>query len=67
MLTKVTHTLSDAGIAASNVVMAVGDQRVSDATGFARRLDEWKQGTSALQLTVGTGDGPARVIELKRR
>jgi hypothetical protein len=67
MLIRVAHALSDAGIAGSNVVMAVGDQRVSDATSFARRLEEWKEGTAALQLTVATGEGPARVIELKRR
>ncbi len=67
MLTKVTHPLSDAGIAGSNVIMAVGGQRVSDATSFARRIEDWKQGTADLQLTVATGEGPARVVDVKRR
>lgn len=67
MLTRVARPLSDAGIAGSNVVTAVGDQRVSDATSFARRIEEWKQGTGALQLTVMTGEGPARVVDVKRR
>jgi hypothetical protein len=67
MLTRVAHALSDAGIAVSNVVMAVGDQPVSDATGFARRIEEWKPGTGGLQLTVATGEGPTRVVDVKRR
>jgi hypothetical protein len=67
MLTKVGHPLSDAGIAGSNVVMAVGDQRVSDATSFARRVEDWKQGAGSLQLTVAAGEGPARVVDVKHR
>lgn len=67
ILTKVGHPLSDAGIAGANVVMAVGDQRVSDATSLARRIEEWKQGTGELQLTVSAGDGPARVVDVKHR
>lgn len=66
MLTRVAHPLSDAGIAGTNVVMAVGDHPVSDATSFARRIEEWKQGTSGLQLTVATGEGPVRVVDVKR-
>ncbi|HEX8109804.1 MAG TPA: hypothetical protein VF516_18865 [Kofleriaceae bacterium] len=67
MLTRVAHPLSDAGIAGANVVLAVGDQRVRDATSFARRIEEWKQGTGELQLTVTSGEGPARVVDVKRR
>jgi hypothetical protein len=40
--------------------MAVGDQRIDDATGLAKRLEEWKQSTGDAKLTVKTGDAPAR-------
>jgi DNA-directed RNA polymerase subunit RPC12/RpoP len=66
MLTKVGHPLSESGIASQSVVMAVGEQRVSDAIGFARRIEEWKQAAGDLALTVKTGDAPARVIEVGR-
>jgi hypothetical protein len=66
MLTKTGRPFSSAGITAQSVVMAVGDQRVIDVPGFARRLEEWKQGTGDLELTVKTGDAPARVVKIKR-
>jgi DNA-directed RNA polymerase subunit RPC12/RpoP len=67
LLTKVGHPFADVGIAAQSVVMAVGDQRVGDAIGFARRIDAWKQQTEGdLALTVKTGDTPAHTIEIKR-
>ena len=67
LLTKVGHPFADLGIAAQSVVMAVGDQRVADAIGFARRIDAWKQQTEGdLALTVKTGDAPAHTIEIKR-
>jgi hypothetical protein len=67
LLTKVGHPLSDAGIAAQSVVMAVGEQRVADAIGFARRLEEWKQQTDGdLAVTVKTGDAPAHTLQIRR-
>jgi hypothetical protein len=41
MLTKVARPLADAGLAPQQVVMSVGDQRVFDAGGLARRLEAW--------------------------
>lgn len=41
MLTKVARPLADAGLAPQQVVMAVGDQRVFDVGGLARRLEAW--------------------------
>jgi DNA-directed RNA polymerase subunit RPC12/RpoP len=66
LLTKVGQPFADAGIASQSVVMAVGDQRVGDAIGFARRIEEWKQAAGGLALTVKTGDAPARVVEIRR-
>ncbi len=65
-LTKVGKPLSGAEIAPEQIVMAVGEQRVSDATAFARRLEEWGRTTGDLKLTVKPGDGPVRVIDVKR-
>lgn len=66
LLTKVAPPLASAGLAASAVVMAVGDQRVEDAAGLAKRLEEWKQaGTGDLKLTVKSGAGPARAVDLR--
>jgi DNA-directed RNA polymerase subunit RPC12/RpoP len=67
MLTKVGRPLAGAGITAPSVVMAVGEQRVVDAAGFARRVEEWKQGAGDLKLTVQAGDAPAREIEIPRQ
>jgi DNA-directed RNA polymerase subunit RPC12/RpoP len=67
LLTKVGHPFADAGIAAQSVVMAVGDQRVGDAIGFARRIDEWKQQPDGdLALTVKAGEAPVRTVEIRR-
>jgi hypothetical protein len=66
MLTKTGRPFAGAGLNAQSVVMAVGGQRVADASGFARRLEEWKQGTGDLELTVKTGDTPARTVKIKR-
>jgi hypothetical protein len=65
ILTKVGKPLSRAGLAAPQVVMAVGDQRVSDASGFAKRLEAWTSGD--LELTVKSGDAPAKVIAVRRK
>jgi len=67
LLTKVGHPFADAGVAAQSVVMKVGDQRVGDAIGFARRFEEWRQQTEGdLALTVKTGDAPVRTVEIRR-
>lgn len=66
MLTKIGHSFAEAGLAVSNVVMAVGDQRVTDATGLARRIEESKQ-LPELKLTVKAADAPPRVIEIRRK
>jgi DNA-directed RNA polymerase subunit RPC12/RpoP len=67
MLTKVGHPFADVGLASQSVVMAVGEQRVGDAIGFARRIEEWKQqATGDLALTVKTNDAPAHVVEIQR-
>jgi hypothetical protein len=66
MITKVASPLSGAGIAAQQIVMAAGDQRVLDAGGFARRLEDWKRATGDLALTVKTGNAPAQVVQLHR-
>lgn len=66
MVMKVGRPFADAGLASQNIVMAVNDQRVGEATSFARRIEEWKQGTGALKLMVKTGDAPARGVDVPR-
>ncbi|MEO7735595.1 MAG: hypothetical protein ABIY55_31865 [Kofleriaceae bacterium] len=67
MLTKVGRPLAGAGLVPQQVVMAVGDQRVVDASALARRMDEWTKGTAGvLSLTVKSAAAPAQVVELKR-
>jgi hypothetical protein len=67
IVTKVGRPLADAGIALGDAILAVNDQRVSEVSNFARRLEEWKQGTEDLKLMVKTGDTPARAVELPRQ
>jgi DNA-directed RNA polymerase subunit RPC12/RpoP len=64
LLTKVGRSFADAGIASQSLVIAVGEQRVSDVTSFVRRIDEWKQADD-IKLTVKAGDTPARVVEVR--
>jgi len=45
----------------------VSDQRVGEVGNFIRRIDEWKQTSEELQLTVKTGDLLARVVEVPRQ
>jgi hypothetical protein len=66
-LTKVAAPLSGAGLTPQSLVMAVGDQRIDDATGLAKRLEEWKQSTADAKLTVKSGEAPARTVELRHR
>jgi hypothetical protein len=49
------------------VISAVGEQRVVDAPGLVRRLDEWKQGSGDLKLTVKTPDAAPRPVEIPRQ
>jgi hypothetical protein len=67
VLTKVARPLAEAGIAAQQIVTAVGDQRVGDAVVLARKIEEWKASEADLKLTVKAGEAPARVIEIPRR
>jgi DNA-directed RNA polymerase subunit RPC12/RpoP len=62
VLTKVHRKLAAAGIAPFQIVTAVGDQKVTDAAAFTRRLGETKD---AVKLTVKSGDEPAKVVDVK--
>lgn len=67
MLTKVGHSLAEQRVVRQSVISAVGEPRVTDAVGFSRRVEEWKQqGQGELKLTVKTGDAAPRVVEIKR-
>ena len=66
MLTKVGRPLADAGLTPETVISALGDHPVTDTSSLARRLDEWKQGTGDLLLTVVTGDAEPRVVTIPR-
>ena len=66
LLAKLGHLLEGSGIAAQSVVTMVGDQRVNDAASFAKRIEEWKQGSGDLKLTVKGTDGPARAVTIPR-
>jgi hypothetical protein len=61
VLTRVSKLLETAGVAPQQIVMAVGDQRVSDATSFARRFGDAARATGEIQLTVKTGDAVSHV------
>jgi hypothetical protein len=65
LLTKVGKQLAAAGIAAQQIVMAIGEQHVADASTFARRLGEAAHGDAAIQLTVKSGESTQHV-DLKR-
>ncbi|MBA3395932.1 MAG: hypothetical protein H0T89_25095 [Deltaproteobacteria bacterium] len=66
VLTKVGKQLTRAGIAPKQLVTAVNEQPVSDATGFARHLEDGLKGTGDLTLTVKAGDAPAAIVPIKR-
>jgi DNA-directed RNA polymerase subunit RPC12/RpoP len=53
-------------VAPAQIIMAVGDQRVSDAPGAAKRLDDWMKGTGDLKLTLKSGSAPAQTVDVKR-
>jgi hypothetical protein len=64
MVTKLGGPLTGPGVAAQSIVTAVGDQRVVDAGGLARRIDDTR--TGPLAVMVVTGGAPAQKIELRR-
>jgi DNA-directed RNA polymerase subunit RPC12/RpoP len=66
VITKAGRLLELSGVAAQHIVMAIGEQRVTDAPGFARRLGEALKETAPIQLTVKDGEATSRV-ELKRQ
>jgi len=67
MITKPGRLFAASGVAAQHIIMAVGDQRVVDAGGLAKRVDEWSKAPGgALAVTVQAPNAPAQVIQLKR-
>lgn len=66
LLTKVGKPLAGAGIAPQSIVSAIGDQRVSDAATFTRRLEESLKAGGELTLTVKTGDTAPQPVTVKR-
>jgi DNA-directed RNA polymerase subunit RPC12/RpoP len=62
LLTKIGRPLG--GLAPKDIVVAVGEQRVTDAPGLARQLEDGKD--RELKLSVETGDAPARVVVVHR-
>ena len=70
-LTKVGAPLKKAGVSAQDMIVALGEQRVADVTGLARRLEEWKLLTTDLELSIQSEKKPGvvetRKIEIPRR
>jgi hypothetical protein len=66
LITKVGRPLAGSGIAPQAIVTAIGDQRVSDATVFVRRLEEAMRAPGPLKLSVKTGDAPVQEINIRR-
>lgn len=64
LLTKVGHPFADAGIPPNSIIVAVGDQRVVDAPGFARILDQSPHGE--VKITIAVGDDAEKVISIRR-
>jgi len=64
LLTKVGKPLADAGVAPRSIVTAIGDQPVSDAAGFTRRLEEAFEASGDITLTVKTGDTAPQTVRL---
>lgn len=64
LVTKAGRTFAEAKVAVGDVVTAVGDQRIADATALSRAL---KEATARkLLLTVKTGAEPERVVAVRR-
>jgi hypothetical protein len=66
VLTKVSKQLAASGVAPEHIVMAVGEQHVSDASSFARRFGEAVRSDAAIQLTVKAGESTTHV-DVKRQ
>ena len=65
VITKASRLLELSGVLPQHIVMAIGEHRVADAPGFARRLGEALRATDPIQLTVKDGEATSRV-DLKR-
>lgn len=65
VLTRVGKPLAAAGIAAQDLVTAVGEQRVMDATNFMRQLNDAMQAPGEFALTVKTGDTSGKVVRVR--
>jgi hypothetical protein len=63
IVTKLTDRLAHAGLAQGQIVLAVDDHAVTDASGLARRVEE-AHGAD-VKLTVAAGDAPPKVIAVK--
>lgn len=63
LFTNVHKPFADAGIGPQQIVVAVADQRVTDAAGFAKAIDAT---SGDLKLTtILVGDAPAKVVTVK--
>jgi hypothetical protein len=58
--------LAAAKIAPKHIVMGWGDQRVTDAPGLAKMLDDWQKSGGTIKVTVKAGEAPPQVIDVKR-
>ncbi|MDB4953100.1 MAG: uncharacterized protein JWO36_669 [Myxococcales bacterium] len=65
MFTKVAKPFATAGLKPQNVVVAVGEMRVSDANDFAKRVEEAMKTPGDLALTVKTGSDAGQVIHVR--
>jgi hypothetical protein len=63
LLTKVGDRLAKSGVAPQDVVVAVGDQRVSDVSGLQRQLDGAK---GEVKLSVVTANAAPRSVAVKK-
>lgn len=63
IVTKAGRSLAQAKIAERDIIAAVGDQRVTDASSLVRVLDDTAQ--RKVSLSVKTGAEPARVVDVR--
>lgn len=65
MLTKVGHPLTEAGLSVGDLVVAVEGHAVADGDALANELSPDKHRTGPLHLSVKTGEGQPKVIEVR--
>jgi DNA-binding transcriptional regulator YdaS (Cro superfamily) len=65
-LTKPGKRLGGAGLGVQDLIVAVDGKPVSDATGFARLLEETARAADAFAVTVKKGKAPAQVVEVRK-